>query len=431
MQAGLSTKNAPSIKVVVPHFIIGTLSFVFAALLMIYKSDDLLLYHLNGSVLAITHLMILGWATMIIFGALYQLIPVVMEVKLYSERMAYATLILFTSGLVLLITAFVNYQFTLTTIFSLGGGLIIFGVLLFAFNSLMSALKSKKGSISKLYIVSSCVYLVLVVVLGYFIPLNISNNYLAIAHTELMRIHLVMGLAGWFVLLIIGVASRLIPMFLIVHKTKENNLKIGYVLINAGILTYIIVGFGGIKSTIIDLLGLTFIILGILLFLNYNYNIYKKRLRKKLDIGMKLSTIGLIMFLLSILSFILLFFASGLINLPAGRLEIISGFILIYGFFTGLILGQTYKTLPFIIWLNKYQKLVGKQKTPLPADLYSDKLANIHMLSFYSSMLFVIAALIFSNSLMLKIGSGLILFTSVVYAYNVFKMIFHKTQIVK
>ncbi|MBK9593719.1 MAG: hypothetical protein IPO32_20260 [Crocinitomicaceae bacterium] len=34
----------------------------------------------------------------------------------------------------------------------------------------------------------------------------------------------------------------------------------------------------------------------------------------------------------------------------------IYGFILITGFITSLILGQTYKTLPFIIWLKEYRE---------------------------------------------------------------------------
>jgi len=100
--------------------------------------------------------------------------------------------------------------------------------------------------------------------------------------------------------------------------------------------------------------------------------------------------------------------------------------LLIYGFFTGLILGQTYKTLPFIIWLFYYQKLVGKQKVPLVADLYSDKLATVHMYSFVTSIVLFITGLVFSIEIVLLFAALAMFFTSMVYGINVYKMIFHK-----
>ena len=56
------------------------------------------------------------------------------------------------------------------------------------------------------------------------------------------------------------------------------------------------------------------------------------------------------------------------------RVNMLYGMSILLGFITSLILGQAYKTLPFIIWLQRYQKLVGKVKTPLPKDLYSEKI---------------------------------------------------------
>jgi len=154
-------------------------------------------------------------------------------------------------------------------------------------------------------------------------------------------------------------------------------------------------------------------------------------MRKKLDIGMKLSAIALVVFSLSVVSFILVYFGNGVLGFPAGRIEIIAGILLVYGFFTGLILGQTYKTLPFIIWLFHYQKLVGRQKTPLPADLYSDRLATIHMYSFALSVILFMAGLLFSSEILLELGAVAMVFTSIVYGVNVYRMIFHKKQIIK
>lgn len=431
MQAGLSTKNAPSIWVVVPHFLIGAISFLLASAFLVFNYSHLLEYHINGHLLAVVHLMILGWVSMIIFGALYQLIPVVMQVKLFSEKLAITTLASLVLGLFFLITAFLGYEFQLTNNFIIGGSLVILAVLMFAFNTLMSALSSKEKSISKLYISASGIYLLLTVSMGLFIPINLSYNLLPLAHTQLLTTHIVLGLGGWFLMLVIGVAAKLMPMFLIVHRTKEDLLKWGFYLINAGIIVIFSTTFISGTPQFLNLISFVSITAGFVLFLLFNKDVFSHRMRRKLDIGMKLSAIGLIMFAVSILSFVALYFGNGVFGLDAGRLEILSGLLLIYGFFTGLILGQTYKTLPFIIWLFYYQKLVGKQKVPLVAELYSDKLAGIHMYSFGVSLILFVVGLLFSVEIVLMLASVAMLFTSLVYGFNVYKMIFHRKQGVK
>jgi hypothetical protein len=42
MQPGLSTKNAPSIWVVAPHFLVGTLVFLIATMMLAFNQDALL-----------------------------------------------------------------------------------------------------------------------------------------------------------------------------------------------------------------------------------------------------------------------------------------------------------------------------------------------------------------------------------------------------
>jgi hypothetical protein len=428
MQVGLSTKNAPSVWVVVPHFLIGTLSLFIASVFLLFNYDDLLGYHINGSVLAVTHLMILGWVSMIIFGALYQLIPVVMQVKLYSEKLAITTLGSLVIGLFFLISAFLGYEFQLTNNFIVGGSFVILAIILFAYNTLKSALNSKEKSISKYYIMAAVGYLVLTVLMGLFTLINLTYNILPVAHTDLMKTHLVLGLVGWFLMLVIAVAAKLMPMFLIVHKTKEILLKLAFYLINSGILIIFISVFIEQSPAFVDLVSYILILAGLFMFLLFNYDVFSHRMRRKLDIGMKLSALGLILFAIAILSFVAAYFGNTALGLPVGRIEIVSGLLLVYGFFTGLILGQTYKTLPFIIWLHHYQKLVGKQKVPLVADLYSDKLAKTHMFSFILSLILFITGLLFSVKTLLFMAAVAMVFTSLVYGFNVYKMIFHKKK---
>ena len=81
--------------------------------MMFFAGDDLASTYMTPKVLSIAHVLILGWVTMIIFGALYQLIPVVMEVKLYSEKLAMASFITLGIG-----TPMMAYSFLSVSIFS-------------------------------------------------------------------------------------------------------------------------------------------------------------------------------------------------------------------------------------------------------------------------------------------------------------------------
>lgn len=83
---GLKTDLAPSKGIVIPHFIFAAVSFFIFTVLLVLTLGDLTGNFFQPSLLALTHIAVLGWGTMIIFGALYQLIPVVMEAALYSEE---------------------------------------------------------------------------------------------------------------------------------------------------------------------------------------------------------------------------------------------------------------------------------------------------------------------------------------------------------
>ena len=101
---------------------------------------------------------------------------------------------------------------------------------------------------------------------------------------------------------------------------------------------------------------------------------------------------------------------------------------IIFGFLSALILGQTYKTLPFIVWLQKYQAKVGKQKIPLPQELYSDRIANIHHQTFLVAFVFLITGELTNQVWLIRSAAALFIITAILYNYNVFKIVFHKEK---
>ncbi len=423
MNTGLSTKNAPSPKVVLPHYAFGAVAFLAAGILMFFASDDIALSYIGSHALSITHVLILSWITMIIFGALYQLIPVVFEIKLKSELMAYISFGSLAVGSIMLTLGFWKQYTGLTYLTEIGGTLVIISVLLFVLNTLLTAAKSPQKNIKNTYIKTSVVWLLLTVLLGIFILLNNSLQMIDKTSLELLRIHVHIGVIGWFMMLIIGVASTLLPMFFISHKLKEKYLEYAYYLINTGLIA-LIAGYYFDASEFILLTPAVLILGGMLMFIKYNYDAYKKRLRRKLDTGMKLSVFAFLFFFLSL--------ALGFVSLadisPAWNVKIQTAYMasLILGFFSTLILGQMYKTLPFIVWLAKYQDKVGRYKVPMPASLYSQKVADAHFYSFMLAVVLLLIGIFTSQADVLKFASLMFITTALLYGYNTFVIIFHK-----
>lgn len=427
MQAGLSTKNAPSPKVVLPHYATASIFFLVASILLFFAANDIVLTYIGPKILAITHILVLGWISMIIFGALYQLIPVVMEVKLFSETLAHISLYSLIVGTLLLSYSFWNSYIAMTHFIEIGGTFIIISVILFVINALFSALKTKQKTIENTFIVTAAFWLLLTVLLGLFIILNFVFQFIEMSNLELLKIHVQFGIIGWFMMLVIGVASKLLPMFFIAHKLNRTFLKLSYYFTNIGLIALIIVYL--CKCGSIFLFPAGFIMfLGILFFIKYNYDAYKMRLRKKLDIGMKLSVLAFILLILTLVFGILTLGDFESLNAYSNNIKLAYGISLILGFFTSLILGQMYKTLPFIVWLKIYQEKVGKYKTPMPADLYSEKTAKFHYYTFILALISIFSGIFLKESIFVQISAGAFTLTALLFAFNTFKIIFHKDK---
>ncbi|MBP9600696.1 MAG: hypothetical protein KBE41_04265, partial [Lutibacter sp.] len=231
---GLQTNNAPHSSVVVPHFIFGAVSFFIVALMLVLSSSSVLEVYFNTKLIAITHMAILGWAIMIVFGALYQLIPVVFETALFSEKLAKVTFWMAAFSVL-----FLSYSFwvaSFSVLLPYASVCMFVSLLLFVINVLLSYRKSEIKNWSSKFVIAAIIWLLLTELLGTLIALNFKFNFLSEAHIHYLKIHATIGFIGWFLLLIIGVGSTLIPMFLISHQLNFKKLKASFFLINSGLI---------------------------------------------------------------------------------------------------------------------------------------------------------------------------------------------------
>ncbi|MBK9593333.1 MAG: hypothetical protein IPO32_18150 [Crocinitomicaceae bacterium] len=257
---------------------------------------------------------------------------------------------------------------------------------------------------------------------GLTLAFNFTFPFLSQSHLDLLKIHAHAGLVGWFIQLIIGVGSKLLPMFMVAHGMKITSLKIAYPAINSGLIIALISEFFVFQAGVIT--GIILTLIGILSFLFFLADAYRLRVRKNLDPGMKQSAIAFFALLIPIV-LILLIFAKQKLHT---NFITIYGFILITGFITSLILGQTYKTLPFIIWLKEYRGKMGKSKIPLPKDLYTDASVLWQTWLFTGGFIIVATGVMLLQNLLIQAGAGFMISGLIIYNFNIFKIIFHKSK---
>lgn len=416
-------QQTTSYKVVLPFYIFAALSFLLSCILLLINTEVIHQHYFHPQTLAITHLMALGWGTMIILGASHQLLPVLIEGKLDSYLLAFLSFIFAASGIPLLVTGF--YLFNTGLILQSGAVLVNASVICYFLNVIGSISESKKYSVHAWFMATASLWLFITTFFGLMLVFNFSRSWLPENSVEYLSLHAHMGLAGWFLLLVLGVASRLIPMFLISKYTSPKTLWWIYALINAGLLGFIL-----LKTLVIYkpfyYAPFLLIFIALLLFLNYCYKAYEVRIRKHVDGQMKISLLSVAMLFLPMITLLaVIYFIS---QDSKSNLILLYGFCIFFGWITAIIMGMTFKTLPFIVWNKVYHtRAIGK--TPSPKELFSEPLFRIMAVFYLLGFFLFLSGIIFLNDMLLKSGAVSLLASAIVYVWNVAKTIFHQVQI--
>jgi hypothetical protein len=155
------------------------------------------------------------------------------------------------------------------------------------------------------------------------------------------------------------------------------------------------------------------------------YKAYQDRLRKKVDDQLKISLLSVLMMLLPLI-FLLIIISLLLFSLENSRLTLTYGFCIFFGWITAIILGMTFKTLPFILWNKTYHSKAGFGKTPNPRELFNNRIFKLMGIAYLSGFILFISGIVLANELLLKIAALLLVISAISYNGNVIKMVMHK-----
>lgn len=244
------------------------------------------------------------------------------------------------------------------------------GLLLFVLNLGLTLRRVVRRGVTWWALAMAALFLTVTVVLGGALAGNLRWGWVGGSRLLALGVHIHMALAGWVLLVMVGVGQRLLPMFLLSHGADERPARAAVVLVSAGLLV-LVAGHHGPPAVgvwtpaILVLSGVLAFLLQVLLF-------YRHRRRRRLDPGMGLAAGGTGVLGLGVLLALPVLAAGP----GAGRLATAYGLCLVLGI-TVFIAGHYYKIVPFLAWLHRFGPLVGQRPVPGVADLYGRRTATV------------------------------------------------------
>ena len=363
--AGLSFEQAPPFSQPLRFFLTAPLFLLAAAGLLVW-APEALASRWTPQALALTHALTLGFLAMSMLGALTQMLPVVAGASLPAPRLvsgfSHAALV---GGTVALMTAFLTARpaaFAIAVML-LGGGFA--GFLAAATLSLARAVASATVGGMRLALAS----LGVTVLLGLALALMRAGVWTPPAVEAAMTAHVTFGLLGWVLLLVIGVAWQVVPMFQITPPYPPwLSRRLAATLFALLLLHASAPMLPAVVARLVDA-GLAG---GILLFAFATLRLLARRRRKLPDATHDYWRLGMASLIACVLVWLVAQIRPAWADGDAYPLML--GVLFIGGFAVSVVNGMLYKIVPFLAWFHLQAQLQARAGSiPTMKDMIAER----------------------------------------------------------
>lgn len=351
--------------------------------------------------LVLVHLIALGWLTLLISGALFQFVPVLVARSLYSNSLPLPTLFFLLGGLAALLLGFLQLNGQIALVFPFlpaASALLAVGFGLIIWNLGRTLWPARPLPLPARFVVVALVSIAATATIGVVFALVLSGATTQADFLQLtaagIPIHVIAGLGGWLTFTAMGVSYRLLAMFMLAPEFDGRSTR---AVLYLGALALMITIGGGAAAICfggnLNLVLLVAAVFGIAALAFYGYDIvhlYRARKRRNLELNSRMVTFALLsLALAAVLTIVTL--TLGTLPHHAGAIV----FLIAFGWLSGLGLAKLYKIIPFLTWLECYGPVLGKTPTPRVQDLVIEKRAlKWFLLYFFTTWLGTIALLV-------------------------------------
>lgn len=410
--SNLSLDQAPPEDIPFRFLITGPAFGLLAGLLLAVYGDKMFITTWSLDTVALTHTITLGWLTLVMIGAFYQMVPVLVGGHVPWTNLSRYVYHLLVIGILCLVSGLMTWLVWLMIIAVV---LLSVGLTGFILQVLVALFKVKANKPVVYAMRISVICLLVTLIIGVLmVGMFYDWWYLPIDRAGLKYMHMTTGLLGWICLLIFGVSFHVIPMF---YLTNAFNEKIASLIISLVTLSIIALSCGFLMNLERRLLigaGVPALI-GILIYIWMMTRLLWQRQRKMVDTTLRFWKAGLVFLILAVLTL-----PNDLFRYDE-TFAYLFGILFLLGFAVAITNGMLYKIVPFLVWLHRFASLVGKIKTPSMKDIIGDTPARIQFYLFYVSLLTLIPSVIYQVDTAIRISGLLWAVTSFILLFQLIK----------
>jgi hypothetical protein len=362
--------------------------------------------------LVVVHVAAIGWLSLLMCGALFQFVPVLVARPLHSNSLPLPTLGCLVTGLGALLAGFLQMAGQVAPdvpFFPVAAGLLGTGFALALWNLGRTLLAARPLPLPARFVAVGLFSVGFTVAFGIVFALVLggvtTSPHLADVTAMGVPIHAVAGLGGWLTFTAMGVSYRLLAMFMLGPDLNGISTR-GVLYLGIGALVFAIAGgiaaicFGDGMATALGAGG--FLGLGALaLYGRDMLHLYRARKRRKIELNSRMATVALGNLAASAILIIVLL-ALGVFERNIAAVVFLVGF----GWLSGLGLAKLYKIIAFLTWLECYGPILGKTKTPRVQDLVVEGRAIKWFALYFLAVWGATAALLFAQPLPFRVAAA-------------------------
>jgi hypothetical protein len=363
--AGLSFEQAPPFSLPLRFFLTAPL-FLLAAAILIALSPDALASRWTPQALALTHAFTLGFLAMVMLGALMQMLPVVAGSPMPAPRLvAWISHVSLVLGTVALMAGFLTAEPT-----AYGSSVVLLGISFTVFLAAAAiGLARAAAGVTVNGIRIAVLSLALTILLGLALALLRAGWWTPPAIEYAINAHVSLGLIGWVLLLVVGVAYQVVPMF---QLTPPYPPRLSRWLAGALFALLLFHAAAPLLPPAAAHLVDAALAAGILLFAVATLRLQFRRRRKLPDVTLDYWRLGMASLIASVAVWLAARFSPAWADSDAYPLLL--GILFIGGFAVSVVNGMLYKIVPFLAWFHLQSQLQAKAGTiPTMKDMIAER----------------------------------------------------------
>jgi hypothetical protein len=362
--------------------------------------------------LVLVHVITIGWLSLLMCGALFQFVPVLIARRLYSDMLPLPTLAFLVAGLCALLAGFLQLAGSIDVtpaLLPLAATSLAIGFAFVLYNLGRTLWPARPLALPARFVAIALASLAVTVAFGALFsvaftwPLR-SDALRAIAEGGL-PLHVAAGLGGWLTFAAMGVSYRLLAMFMLAPELAGRRTRavfwLGTGAVTAALLCGILLLVRGKATGPALAAGGALGILALALYGADIVHLYHARKRRIIELNSQMAVLALAA-LGGSAALAIVLIALGRLSEQVGALV----FLVAFGWLTGLGLAKLYKIVAFLTWLECYGPVLGKAPTPRVQDLVVESRARRWFVLYHLAVWGGTAALLAAQPLAFRLAAG-------------------------